>query len=165
MSGIQLVYDSRQDRILLRSGMEVAMPNWWFTRREVRKMLKTISTVTTAQYEAEKALEKIAQDNKSPAVDNKRKYNNNLLEKSYRDFHQSLSGDAKPSIVKSNTVEVAASDIPLSAQVKIELNDKQGIRLFVLSESQRGLCLEFSRQGLFRFNNMLFTVAQKAQWI
>ncbi|MCK5881607.1 MAG: hypothetical protein KAG18_06995, partial [Sinobacterium sp.] len=60
MSGIQLTYDSRQDRILLFSGIDTAMPNWWMTRREVRKLLKSISVVTTSQYETEKMIEQFS---------------------------------------------------------------------------------------------------------
>ncbi len=162
MSGIQLTYDSRQDRILLLSGMEITVPDWWLTRREVKKVLKSISTVTMSQYETEKMLQQFsfaaqaAKQGASEFIDKA---------KSYRDFHREHSGTVPPIMNSLSQVEARPDQYPLVSSAQIDLTDQQGVKLLLLGEQQRGVCLEFNQEGLFRFNNMLFTVARKAHWI
>lgn len=166
MSGIQLTYDSRQDRILLCSGMEIAMPTWWMTRRETRKLLKSISAVTTSQYEIEKMIEqfsasaKVGEDAITSHISDK-----SAKSQSYRDFHQSHAGGGAPEVNLSTDVETTPEQYPLAVKINMDLSDHQGIKLFLLNELRRGICLEFSQEGLYKFNNMLFTVSQRAQWI
>ena len=168
MSDIQLTFDSRQDRVLFCSGKNVAMPNWWMTRREVRRLLKSISTVTMSQYETEKMIEKFsAKSCTEQAVKAKAKAESRQKTcfNSYREFHQAHAGSTLTKVSQSTEVELSPENFPLACRTHIDLSHQQGIKLFIMSEYNRGVCLEFSQEGLYRFNNMLFTVAQKAQWI
>ena len=160
MKGIQFTYDSRQDRILLQSGMDIAMPDWWLTRREVKRLLKAISAVTTSQYEVDKVLNTLQLDATGGDASVQA-----TVASSYRDFHRSQVGNTKTEVNQSSWVNDSPAYYPLAAYTKIDLNADQGIKLFVLDEDQQGVCLEFTQPGLYRLNNMLFTVAQKAQWI
>ncbi len=162
MSGIQLTYDSRQDRILLLSGMDIAMPDWWLTRREVKKGLKSITSVTTSQYETEKMLEQFTSTMQSAA---RTEAASSDKTKTYREFHQEHAGQGQPTVSQSRQVEPTPGQYPLAVKATIDITDQQGIKLFLLSNQNRGVCLEFTQEGLYRFNNMLFTVAQKAQWL
>jgi len=166
MTGIQLTYDSRQDRLLLQTGMDVAMPNWWLTRREVRQLLKAISRVTTAQYETEKLLGQLAQNSKPSQAKSGLAIGTETSSsaQTYREFHKKHSGDTLAEMARMPDVEGQPEQYPLAWKINIDLSDEQGIKLFLLNAHERGACLEFTQEGLYRFNNMLFTVAQKAQW-
>ncbi len=166
MSSIQLTYDSRQDRILLCSGMDITLPNWWMTRSEVRNLLKLISTVTTSQYQTEKIIEKCSKSSKVAGnVTMAAVKGRPAKRKTYREFHQSHAGDNTADLNDFMKVESYPEHYPLAVKMSIDLSDNQGLKLFLSSESQCHACLELSQEDLYTFNNSLFTVSQSIKWI
>jgi hypothetical protein len=162
MSSIALTYDSRQDRLLLKTGLDIANPVWWITRRETKKLLKRIYAATNAQYETTKLLEQFNPPNNS---NDKTTEDATSEPKNFSQFHQEQTGEEQPTIAQSRQVSEQPDQFPLAVSTTIDLNDKQGIKLVILDVNNKGICDEFTQQGLFRFSNMLTLVAEKAFWI
>ena len=161
MSGIQLTYDFKQDRLLLRSGIDVDMPDWWVTRREVCKLLNFLGAVTVSQYETEKMMGQFTGTQES-SVDTVQKSENPT---SYNEFHQAQAGKNMSRFSQSLSSDIQASQFPLAIKITVDMNKCQGIKLVLLNEDNKGACLEFSQEGLYRFNDMLRAVSKKAKWI
>jgi hypothetical protein len=158
VTGIQLTYDFKQDRLLLRSGIDIDMPDWWVTRREVCKLLGVMGAVTTSQYETEKMLDQFS--SKPQATGEKDGGGG-----TYNEFHQAQAGESKSKYSQSPESEIKPSQYPLAITINVDMNKSQGIKLTLLNEFNKGACLEFSQEGLYRFNDMLRMVSKKARWI
>ncbi len=164
MSSIAITYDSRQDRLLLKTGLSLEKPTWWITRRETKKLINHIFAATKAQYETEKLLEQLStnketkstteQADSAPPVDN-----------GYAEFHQAHNGNSSPEVSESKKVNEQPEQFPLAVNIKIDLNSQQGIKLVLLDSHHKGICIELTQEGLYRFSNMLTLVSQKATWI
>lgn len=162
MSGIELTYDSRQDRLLLRTGMGIAMPEWWLTRRMVFKLLNLVDSVTVSQYETEKMLDQLTA---GEHLSNNQDTNGDKENKTLKAFQEEQAGENQSKVTQSKHVGSQSLQFPLAVRIHVDITDQQGIRLILLDELNQGACLEFTHEGLYRFNNMLLAVMKKARWV
>ncbi|MGB0938019.1 MAG: hypothetical protein ACPGTQ_11225 [Colwellia sp.] len=164
MSSIAITYDSRQDRLLLKTGLSIEKPTWWITRRQTKKLISHIFAATKAQYETQKLLEQLS-SSKETKPTTEEQGSAEFSDKGYEEFHQAHNGNSSPEVSQSKKVNEQPEQFPLVANITIDLNSQQGIKLVLLDGKNKGICIELTQEGLYRFSNMLTLVSQKAAWI
>lgn len=157
--GIQLQYDSREDRVLLKSNMDIALPDWWITRRAFLALLRELGHIHEAQEQVQQLMNQLTEESKATA---------NAGSGSPSEGAGSNEGDnespkSSPKVTRSPLVE-HVQQYPLMVRHMVELDDHGNTQVFLLNGQNQGICLNFPPEGLERFKGMLIQLVEKVDW-
>lgn len=161
MSGMQLTYDTRQDRVLLTADMGLELPSWWLTRRMLARLMADIQGTLKAKYETDNVLRRL---NETVSKDSVSEQPNEAEGADFDSYHEDKRGDSNMSVQASAQGVENVVEFPLASAFKIEFIGDHAARVMLFDVTGRGISLDFHEQGLHRFCDMLMSVAKRSDW-
>lgn len=161
MGGLELTYDSREDRVLLKTGLDINHPDWWLTRRTALALSTQLSTSAHAQFETEKLIERLTQ---SSGGKEEAHNQNDKQDQNYDQFEMEKTGDAETHISRSNQLINDSDRFPLVVQHQVDIGENSSIKVTLICADGTGTAMELPQSGAIRFKQMLIQLIGKAGW-
>ncbi len=155
MSALEITYDSRQDRVLLKTGLDVTQPDWWITRRIAKSILVQLGASVQAQIETQQLIERLTHADDSQDVG---------VSEAVNDAEKRAVENSQTRLSRNNECISQVDTYPLAIKHVLEVQSSEMTRLSLIQENGTGIAMDLPQAGVIRIKQMFMQLFEQAHW-